>query len=44
MQTMLLIHIAGGAVGIVTGYLALLAAKGASLHRRAGVVFVGRKR
>lgn len=41
MGMMLLIHIAAGGVGIVSGYVALLAAKGARLHRRAGVVFVG---
>ncbi|HEX2207534.1 MAG TPA: DUF2306 domain-containing protein [Longimicrobium sp.] len=41
MRTMLLIHVAGGGVGIVTGYLALFAPRGADLHRRAGVVFVG---
>jgi ABC-type uncharacterized transport system permease subunit len=41
MGMMLLIHIAAGGVGIVSGYAALLAAKGSPLHRRAGVVFVG---
>lgn len=40
MPIALLIHIAGGAVAIVSGYAALFAAKGARLHRRAGVVFV----
>lgn len=33
-------HIAGGSIGIVTGYTAVLAAKGEKLHRRAGTIFV----
>ena len=40
MRTMLLIHVAAGGVGIVTGYAALYASKGSSLHRRSGMVFV----
>ena len=40
MRMTLLIHIAAGSVGIVTGYLALAAAKGAGLHRRSGMAFV----
>ena len=40
MQAPLLIHIAAGGVGIVTGYVALFAAKGAGLHRRSGMLFV----
>lgn len=35
-----IVHIAGGLVGIVTGYAAVLAAKGGSLHRAAGKAFV----
>jgi uncharacterized membrane protein len=38
--TTLLIHIGAGGVAIVAGYMALFAAKGAWLHRRAGVLFV----
>jgi uncharacterized membrane protein len=34
------IHIIGGAVGIVSGTLALYAVKGATLHRRSGTIFV----
>lgn len=34
------IHIAAGLIGIGAGAIALAAAKGASLHRRAGMVFV----
>jgi uncharacterized membrane protein len=34
------IHIAGGAVGLVSGTLAICARKGGHLHRRSGAVFV----
>jgi len=34
------LHIAGGAVGLVSGSIALFAAKGGRLHRAAGKVFV----
>jgi uncharacterized membrane protein len=40
MRITLLIHIAAGGLGIVSGYVALYAAKGAGLHRRSGMVFV----
>lgn len=40
MRTVLLIHIGAGAVGLVTGYLALWTTKGGPLHRRAGMAFV----
>jgi len=33
-------HIAGGCIGILTGYTAVLAAKGEALHRAAGKLFV----
>jgi uncharacterized membrane protein len=36
----LLFHIAGGALGLVSGFVALYAAKGARLHRRSGMLFV----
>lgn len=36
---MLYIHIVAGLVSLVAGALALFAAKGATLHRRAGIVF-----
>ena len=36
----LIFHIAGGAIGLVSGSIAVLAAKGGRLHRRAGTVFV----
>ena len=39
-QLALVMHISAGAVGLVTGYVALSAAKGASLHRRTGMLFV----
>lgn len=40
-MTLLPIHIAAGAIGLVSGYVALYAAKGGTLHRNSGVVFVG---
>ena len=33
-------HVAGGALGIAFGFVALYAAKGARLHRRSGMLFV----
>jgi hypothetical protein len=33
------IHIAAGSLGIISGFIALYATKGATLHRRAGMVF-----
>ncbi len=41
METTLVIHIAAGAVGLVSGFVALFAAKGARAHRKSGMVFVG---
>lgn len=35
-----ILHIAGGCLGIVAGYTAVIAAKGGRLHRLAGIVFV----
>jgi hypothetical protein len=40
MRMTLLVHILAGALGLLTGYVALYAAKGALLHRRSGMVFV----
>ena len=40
VQLPLIVHVAAGIVGIVTGYVALAATKGARLHRRSGVLFV----
>jgi uncharacterized membrane protein len=37
---MLVVHILAGALALVSGYVALYAAKGARLHRRSGTVFV----
>jgi len=39
-MTLLPIHIAAGAVGIISGFVALFALKGAMLHRKSGMVFV----
>lgn len=36
----LLVHIVAGSLGLVSGFVALFAAKGAPLHRRFGMVFV----
>lgn len=40
MRMMLLGHILAGGLGLVSGYLALYAAKGAPLHRKSGMFFV----
>ncbi len=40
MHMTLLVHIIAGALGLVTGFVALYAAKGAGLHRRSGMLFV----
>lgn len=40
MRTTLLVHILAGGLGLVSGFVALYAAKGAPLHRKAGMVFV----
>jgi hypothetical protein len=40
MRVTLLAHVAAGTLGIVSGFVALSAAKGARLHRRSGTVFV----
>ena len=39
-MTLLPIHIVAGSVGIVSGFVALFALKGARLHRKSGIVFV----
>jgi uncharacterized membrane protein len=36
----LLVHIVAGGLGLLSGYVALAATKGASLHRRSGMLFV----
>ena len=40
MRMTLVLHIIAGTLGIVSGFVALYVTKGASLHRRAGIVFV----
>lgn len=40
MRTDLVVHIVAGSLGIVAGFVALYAAKGARLHRKSGMVFV----
>src|SRR6185503_12894930 len=39
-MTVLPVHIVAGALGILSGTLALYAVKGAGLHRKSGTVFV----
>ena len=34
------VHIVGGAIGIASGFIALYALKGATLHRKSGMIFV----
>jgi uncharacterized membrane protein len=40
MKSTILVHIASGAAGLISGYIALSATKGATLHRRMGLLFV----
>ena len=40
MRMTLVIHIIAGSLGLLSGYIALSSAKGATLHRRSGMVFV----
>ena len=35
------VHVLAGAIAILSGYVALVATKGAALHRKSGVVFAG---
>ena len=39
-MTLLPVHIAAGSLGILAGYVALFARKGARVHLKAGVIFV----
>jgi uncharacterized membrane protein len=41
MNIGVMIHVVAGSLAIVSGYVAVFAAKGARLHRRSGVLFVG---
>ena len=41
MDMTLVVHIAAGSLSLVSGFIALYAAKGATLHRKAGMIFVG---
>ncbi|HLX06961.1 MAG TPA: hypothetical protein VKY89_03765 [Thermoanaerobaculia bacterium] len=40
MRLTLVVHVAAGMLGIVSGFVALYAAKGAALHRKSGMLFV----
>lgn len=40
LRLMLLVHVLAGAIGLITGYLALYAVKGSTLHRKSGIGFV----
>src|ERR687895_334974 len=39
MRGILLAHVIAGGLGLISGYVALYAAKGAPLHRKAGTLF-----
>jgi hypothetical protein len=39
MRMTYIVHIVAGSLGIISGFIALYVSKGASLHRRAGMVF-----
>lgn len=41
LRTIYVLHVATGVLSLPTGYLALYAAKGGTLHRRSGLLFVG---
>ena len=40
MKLTLLVHVVAGALGLLSGYVALAASKGAPLHRKTGMLFV----
>src|SRR5688500_10789588 len=40
LRALLVVHILAGAVSLIAGYVALATAKGATVHRRSGIVFV----
>ena len=40
MDMTLVVHILAGGMGLISGYVALYSAKGASLHRKSGILFV----
>jgi hypothetical protein len=40
MRLTLVLHVVAGALGLISGYAALYAAKGGRLHRKSGVIFV----
>ena len=40
MRITLIVHIVAGSLGLISGFIALYSAKGAALHKKAGIVFV----
>ena len=40
MRTLVLVHVVAGTLSLLSGYVALYAAKGAGVHRRSGTLFV----
>jgi hypothetical protein len=40
MRMTLLVHVIAGGLGLISGYVALSVTKGATLHRRSGILFV----
>lgn len=41
MRPVLVVHIAAGSVALIAGFISLFAPKGARLHRKSGLIFVG---
>jgi hypothetical protein len=40
MRMIYFVHILAGGAGLLAGYVALYAAKGVTLHRRSGMLFI----
>jgi uncharacterized membrane protein len=41
LQTLLVIHVCGATIGLLSGYLAMMLRKGSGVHRAAGTIFFG---
>ena len=39
LRVLLLIHVCGAVIGLLSGYLAMVLRKGSGLHRAAGTIF-----
>ena len=40
MRNILFVHVLGGGLGLLSGYVALYVTKGAAMHRKTGMLFV----